>query len=63
MKRFARAASAGSPTRIPRRNRRGLIEARPGGPDGRKPNREFPGEIAGASLKRPQGLAAGLDQA
>ena len=40
---------------IPRRNRRGLIEARRGGIAHVRAWRGFPGEIAGASLKRPPG--------
>ena len=40
---------------IPRRNRRGLIEAARRVVMSRPAERKFPGEIAGASLKRPDG--------
>ena len=52
LKRAAYLARGKVPETIPRRNRRGLIEARPGERSGRGRLAEFPGEIAGASLKR-----------
>ena len=51
MKHRADVGAAGDLPRIPRRNRRGLIEAR-GRPIGEPIQiAKFPGEIAGASLK------------
>ena len=56
--RRAAGVGASSSGEIPRRNRRGLIEAP--GPRTRRPRRpEFPGEIAGASLKPARALRAG----
>ena len=53
-----RAAAVFFRGRIPRRNRRGLIEA-PTAASTRAPSGpEFPGEIAGASLKRADGHRA-----
>ena len=51
MKRRSRPRGTDGTALIPRRNRRGLIEARRSRARRGRPSPEFPGEIAGASLK------------